>query len=141
MDDQLWQQIANLHRGGVELDESSVGVMWQEFPKAADAGRLAVTKRVQEDPLLRMVRLFEDSMALDMVRNEYLFHRRIHEQFVDNSVTTTNVETLNEWVYADLFLTPSSDPWLGLAPRDVYTALDNNGQNDGAGRVASRAGR
>jgi hypothetical protein len=141
MDDQLWQQIANLHRDGVELDESSVGVMRQEFPKAADAGRLAVTKRVQEDPLLRMVRLFEDSMALDMVRNEYLFHRRIHEQFVDNSVTTTNVETLNEWVYADLFLTPSSDPWLGLAPRDVYTALDNNGQNDGAGRVASRAGR
>ena len=29
---------------------------------------------------------------------------------------TTDVDTLNEWVYAELFLTPSSDPWLGLAP-------------------------
>jgi hypothetical protein len=50
-------------------------------------------------------------------------------------------DRLNEWVYAELFLTPSSDPWLGLAPRDMYTALDGNGQADGAGRVASRANR
>ena len=39
-----------------------------------------------------------------------------------------DVDALNEWVYAELFLTPSSDPWLGLAPRDVYTALDGGGQ-------------
>jgi hypothetical protein len=141
MDDQLWQQIANLHRDRTRLDESSVGVMRREFPRAVDAGRLAYSKSVQEDPLIRMVRLFEDSMALDMVRNEYLLHRRIHEQFVDNSGTVADVDTLNEWVYAELFLTPSSDPWLGLTPRDVYTALDNNGENDGDRRVASRAGR
>jgi hypothetical protein len=38
-----------------------------------------------------------------------------------------DVNELNERVYAQLFLTPSSDPWLGLIPGDVYTALDNNG--------------
>jgi hypothetical protein len=33
------------------------------------------------------------------------------------------VEPLNERVYAELFLTPSSDPWLGLKPDDVFTGL------------------
>jgi hypothetical protein len=37
------------------------------------------------------------------------------------------VDRLNERVYAELFLTPSSDPWLGLAPRDAYSALDGDG--------------
>jgi hypothetical protein len=141
MDDGLWQEIANLHRDAATLDESSIGVMRREFPNAAEAAQRAESKRQQEDPLLRTVRLFEESMALDMVRNEYLLHRRIHEQFADNSAATTDIDTLNEWVYAELFLTPSSDPWLGLAPRGVYTALDGNGQVDGTGRVASRANR
>jgi hypothetical protein len=30
-------------------------------------------------------------------------------------------------VYAELFLTPSSDPWLGLVPEGAYTALTNGG--------------
>ena len=30
-------------------------------------------------------------------------------------------------VYAELFLTPSSDPWLGLVPSDTYTALRDGG--------------
>jgi len=29
-------------------------------------------------------------------------------------------------VYAELFLTPSSDPWLGLLP-GAYTGLENDG--------------
>ena len=94
----------------------------------ADAARLAVSKSQGEDPILRVVKLFEDSMALDTVRNEYLLHRRIHERFAEGVSDTTNADALNEWVYAELFLTPSSDPWLGLAPRDVYTALEGDGR-------------
>jgi hypothetical protein len=30
-------------------------------------------------------------------------------------------------VYEKPFLTPGSDPWLGLFSTDVYTALDNGG--------------
>jgi hypothetical protein len=138
MDDGLWQGIANLHRDGVKLDEASVGVVRKEFPNAAAAGELAITKRRQEDPVLRIVRVFEDSIALDTVRNEYLLHRRIHDHFADANGQTTDVNALNEWVYAELFLTPSSDPWLGLAPRDVYTALDGNGQSIQTGHVANR---
>jgi hypothetical protein len=39
---------------------------------------------------------------------------------------------LNERVYADLLLTPSSDTWLGLMPADTYTALEDNGVKQAA---------
>jgi hypothetical protein len=80
-------------------------------------------------------------MTLDTLRNEYLLHCRIHDQFVDAANEIQDVDVLNEWVYATLFLTPSADPWLGLAPRDVYTALDNDGRTESATTVASRSGR
>jgi hypothetical protein len=38
-----------------------------------------------------------------------------------------NLDALNERVYTELFLTPSSDPWLGLMPADTYTALERGG--------------
>lgn len=41
--------------------------------------------------------------------------------------TGDDVQEFNEQVYAQLFLTPNSDPWLGLYSADVYTALDNGG--------------
>src|SRR4029079_9020024 len=126
MDDELWKAIADLHREDVRLDESSIAVMRHEFPRAATAGQLAETKRRVEDPMLRMVRTFEDSMSLDTVRNEYLLHRRVHERLAENNSSTMDFDALNEWVYAELFLTPSKDPWLGLAPSDVYTALDGD---------------
>jgi hypothetical protein len=130
MDDDLWQAVANLHRGEVKLDGASVGVMSGEFPRAVVAGRQAASKFQQENPVLRVVRSFEDSMALDTVRNEYLLHRRVHEKFANDASSPNDVDTLNEWVYAELFLTPSRDPWLGLAPNDVYTALENDGRTE-----------
>jgi hypothetical protein len=141
MDDDLWRAIANQYRERVRMDDASVAVMRAEFPKAADAGRQAYSKMVQEDPILRVVRSFEDSMTLDTVRNEYLLHRRVHERFVETATELVNVDILNEWVYATLFLTPSADPWLGLAPRDVYTALDNDGRTEPETTVASSTRR
>ena len=63
---------------------------------------------------------------LDTVRNEYLLHRQIHEWFATGQ-SPRELRALNELVYAELFLTPSSDPWLGLIPSDSYAALPNNG--------------
>ena len=79
-----------------------------------------------EDPVLKIVRNFESSIALDTVRNEYLLHRQIHEWFAEGN-TLVAVEQLNKRVYGELFLMPLDDPWLGLAPADVYSALDDNG--------------
>lgn len=126
IDEELWNDIATLHREGSRLDEASVKLIRREHPTALAAQPIAPAKAVAENPILRIVRKFEDSIALDSVRNEYLLHRRIHMWFARGDATA-DVDALNERVYAELFLTPSSDPWLGLAPADGYTALDRGG--------------
>jgi hypothetical protein len=69
---------------------------------------------------------FKQSLAMDSLRNEYIFHRQIHQWFVEGKVTN-DVAKLNQRVYADLFLTPDEDPWLGLLSKHVYSAIANNG--------------
>ena len=76
--------------------------------------------------LLQLQRNFENAIALDTVRNEYLLHSQIHEWFIE-AETIDNVDSLNERVYSTLFLTPSADPWLGLFPTGTYTGLENGG--------------
>ena len=85
-----------------------------------------MTKRVVEDPIPRPVHNLQSSIAVDSVRNEYTLHRQLHGWYAAG-VIGSDVEQLNERVYAELFLTPSSDPWLGLTEGDVYTALENGG--------------
>ena len=66
------------------------------------------------------------SLAEDMVRNEQVYHRAIHDWFVEGSAGG-DVEQLNERVYRDLFLNPTSDAWLGIVPPDAYRAIDGGG--------------
>ncbi|WP_375480040.1 hypothetical protein [uncultured Nostoc sp.] len=63
----------------------------------------------QEDNLPIIVKNFEATMALDTVRNKYMLHSQIHQWFMQGK-HTRSVEALNEQVYAQLFLTPSSGP-------------------------------
>lgn len=125
LDDATWQQIAALHAEDAQLDKSSIAVIRTET-EAGRAGRLSFSKAVVEDPLVKLVRNLQSSIALDTVRNEYVLHRQMHEWFANNKVGH-DLPRLNERVYAQLFLTPSSDPWLGLMTPDTYTALQNNG--------------
>ena len=39
----------------------------------------------------------------------------------------SDLNSFNDRVYAQLFLTPRSDPWLGLMPPDVYSGIENDG--------------
>jgi hypothetical protein len=125
-DDELWEKIAALHAEESQLDDASVALIRKQNPTALQAGRVTITKRRVEDPLLRMVRNLQSSIAVDTVRNEYLLHRQIHHWFAEGQ-PPRDVDKLNERVYAELFLTPSSDPWIGLVQPDAYTALENNG--------------
>jgi hypothetical protein len=131
----FWRAIAVRHLNAAVLDESSRTLVSREIPHAPTAakvataptaGKLAISKGRIEDPLLRVVLNFQESMALDTVKNEYTLHRQIHDWFATGPAPA-DVDALNERVYAELFLTPSSDPWLGLAPGNVYTALDRGG--------------
>ena len=120
------QKPFTLDADDVRLDASSRELMRAKFPAAREAGLLAASKRVIEDPLVRVVQNFERSLAEDTRQNETELHRRLHQWFANGEVDN-DIEKLNERVYAELFLTPSSDPWLGLAANDAYTALPNNG--------------
>jgi hypothetical protein len=131
----FWRAVAGRHLNAAVLDESSRTLVSRElsqptaaprFAAAPAASKLSISKGRVEDPLLRVVMNFQQSMALDTVKNEYTLHRQIHDWFAAGQAPG-DVDALNERVYAELFLTPSSDPWLGLAPGDVYTALDHGG--------------
>ena len=134
--DDVWKRIAGLHTRDAELDATSVALIRSQHPAAAKAAVRAISKMYVEDPLIRMVRNFQGAVALDTVRNEYTFHRQIHAWLAEQAGRRTDapLDPFNERVYAELFLTPSSDPWLGLMPADVYTALEENGVVTTAGK-------
>ncbi len=113
-DEAAWKKIAQLHSADAVLDERSISLIKHQNPN--------LTQR----ELAQLLQKFQDSIALDTVRNEYLMHTKLYTWIVKDPVRD-DVEKLNEQVYARLFLTPNSDPWLGLFSTDVYTALDNGG--------------
>jgi len=113
-DEAAWRKIAQLHSSDAVLDERSISLIKRQ------------TRGLTEYEFSIMVRNFQEYIALDTVRNEYLLHTKLYTWLVRDPVRD-DVEKLNEQVYAKLFLTPGSDPWLGLVSKDVYTALDRGG--------------
>ncbi|HEX6862864.1 MAG TPA: hypothetical protein VF414_08620 [Thermoanaerobaculia bacterium] len=65
---------------------------------------------------------FEELIAEDTARNELLLHAAIHARLSEAN-GMPDLDELTGWVYESLFLTPPSDPWMGLAPREVYSVL------------------
>lgn len=125
-DDLAWASIAALHSDEARLDQASRVLLMAKAPSALTAGRVTASKIAIENPVLRQLRNLERSISEDTVRNEYLFHSKIHE-WLAAAPAAQNLDAFNSKVYAELFLTPDSDPWLGLAQPDICTALENNG--------------
>lgn len=124
-DQQAWKMLAELHCAEAKLDERSLRFIRQQGTGACHIPDARDTSGTFEGRFERTVQNFERSVALDTVRNEYLFHTRIYDWL--RAGGGKNVDELNERVYTELFLTPSSDPWLGLLPADTYTAIQNEG--------------
>lgn len=118
-DNETWNKIAALHAAEAQLDSSSIALMRRQTAKQASA-------QTGEQQLASLVRNFQQYLALDTVRNEYLMHIKLHAWLTSFNFRD-NLEALNAKVYADLFLTPRTDPWLGLFSPDTYTALDGGG--------------
>jgi hypothetical protein len=68
------------------------------------------------------------SAAADSLRNEVTMHRVIHEWLADEESGATEWARLNERVYTEIFLTPASDPWLGLRAEDLWDAIESAGR-------------
>ena len=113
----IWRKIADLHRDQAQLDQNSRALMLSKNPDQWPQA---------DDSFEATVKNFETAIALDTVRNEYLFHAQLHQWFLE-TVDTETVERLNAKVYADLFLTPDSDPWLGLRSDSAYSAIEADG--------------
>lgn len=113
-DEDGWRKIAELHSSLAVLDDRSVALIKRQNPALSDV------------EMARLVNKFQELIALDTVRNENMLHSKLYAWLMRDPARG-DVEKLNEKVYASLFFTPHSDPWLGLFSTDVYTALDNGG--------------
>lgn len=114
-DETIWKKIAQLHLADAELDSRSIGLIQKETQKVLRKGEL--------NDLLEKLRL---NIAVDSVRNEYLMRGKLYAWLVQDR-GRSDLETFNNKVYSELFLTPASDPWLGLFTADTYMALDDAG--------------
>ncbi|MEA5479864.1 hypothetical protein VB774_19740 [Pseudanabaena galeata UHCC 0370] len=112
LSDANWARLARLYQNRVYLDQGSLNVMQRKLSPSAS--------------MATVVSSFERAIAQDTVRNEYVFHAQIHNWFANGEFLNSDTATLialNRRVYDELFLTPASDPWLGLVNENVYTGL------------------
>jgi hypothetical protein len=103
----VWRTIGEEQKGDVTFSESTLQLMRSKQTLTAEV----------LDNLRRTV-------AADTAFNEYDLHRRAHEWFALGEVA--DLHSLNERVYDELFLTPSSDPWLGLLPESTFTGIEES---------------
>lgn len=109
-----WLRIARLHAGDAKLDQATRALMTFKDPLSTDASLQAA------------VMALERAVAEDTVRDEYVYRARIHRWLAYGEVNS-DVARLNEKIYAELFLTPSWDSWLGLRSPGSYSGIDNDG--------------
>ena len=112
LSDANWARLARLYQNRVYLDQGSLNVMQRKLSPSAS--------------MSTVVNSFERAIAQDTVRNEYVFHAQINNWFANGEFLNSDTATLtalNRRVYDELFLTPASDPWLGLVNENVYTGL------------------
>jgi hypothetical protein len=91
-----------------------------EGSRALLAGKLGTW--VGAENLEASLRRFEKLIAEDTARNELLLHAAIHAR-LSEVTTVPELDELTDWIYETLFLSPQEDPWMGLAPREVYSVL------------------
>lgn len=127
--DQTWQKIAALRGNQINFDGPVLELMARKFPDAGTASRAAMTKSMVESPMLRMLLSLSNSVALDTIRNNYMLRAKILAFLSGADSRSMSLHQINDWVYAQVFLTPKDDPWLGLAPPNIFAALDGNGES------------
>lgn len=115
LSDENWARLARLYQNRVYLDQGSIKLMERKLPNSA--------------AMSTIINSFERAIAQDTVRNEYVFHAQIHNWFANGEFIngdTTTLTDLNRRVYDQLFMTPASDPWLGLVNENIYTGISKN---------------
>jgi hypothetical protein len=88
-----------------------------------DAGPASL--RATPAELARVIARLEQHIVADTALAEFTLRQQIHRRIAERG--ETSFETLNAWIYDEVFTTPASDPWLGLLPRTDFTGLPGDG--------------
>ncbi|MEZ5941955.1 MAG: hypothetical protein R3C18_11225 [Planctomycetaceae bacterium] len=120
---ELWEFLARSYGEACQFHEDSRSIIAEEY------NRLMPRASTEERELfvVQVVQRLEANVNIDTLRNEQELHRQIHTWFVSDGFPQ-DFDGVNDVVYAQLFYTPKSDPWLGLYDPYAYAALDNAGQ-------------
>jgi hypothetical protein len=73
-----------------------------------------------------MLERLEELVTADTALNQLRLRPQISLEIVRRR-GQLDFASLNGWIYAEVFRTPRQDAWLGLLPRDVFTALPGDG--------------
>jgi len=119
-DAELFDRLADRHRAELQFSPATLTLLARQQWRSGDPTRDATDRELALDNLRKAV-------ALDTLRNEFDLHRSVHGWFAA-AAPPPDLETLNRRIYDDLFLTPRSDPWLGLAAPTIYSGLDDGGR-------------
>jgi hypothetical protein len=109
-----WSTLARMHFIDANIDRSTEALMSFKDP-ALTGGNLQLASNA-----------LRQAIAEDTVRNEYIYRARIH-RWVASLAVSLDLASLTEKIYAELFLTPSWDTWLGLRPAGAYSGIDGDG--------------
>lgn len=120
-DGAAWRQLAVRSLDRVRLDGVSRALIRSKQPMAPMPSG---ARPIEGAELERLFLSFEMRMAEDTVKNELDLHQRVHEWLAAEAL---DFEALNRRIYAELFLTPRSDPWLGMLPSGAFTGITNDG--------------
>lgn len=117
-EDARWLRSACLYLDRCRLDARSRRLMLRKSPRSqrTPEAQAALAER------------FEELMARDTARNEGGLRPVLHTWLATGA--GGDLTALNRRVYAEMFLTPEDDPWLGLAPPGEYAALEEGGLID-----------
>ncbi len=81
--------------------------------------------KLKGSALAMMFAELERQVAGDTLINRHGLYSLIHALFIQDA--SRNFETLNSLIYSDIFVTPASDPWLGMGREQGFTGLPRDG--------------
>lgn len=109
---------------GAALHPNSLAIIAAERPLdgLVPADQLPEANQVMLDTLLA-------SLRQDTAKNALELHPRVHIELAKRARDRGSLgfAEVDAWVYASLFETPATDPWLGLVDASVYTGLVGGG--------------
>lgn len=115
--DQVFAQLTKLGTVAVSLSEPAQALMRRDRPRTPGE-----SESEHEARLAAMMQRFRSSIATDELKNEYDLRLEVHRWLSEESADRS-FEAFNKRVYRELFLTPASDPWLGLLDNETYDGL------------------